>query len=114
MARLPIVSRPHYEIRISGRRTRTPGPTAFVTLQARMRILMLAPHPGVRGAMPKHTPVLVEALRGLGCDVALEAWGRHRDDESVKDKLAGAIGDIPRIRRLLRTGHFDVMVVKTS
>lgn len=75
---------------------------------------MLAPHPGVRGAMPRHTPVLVEALRGQGCELALEPWGRRRDDESLWDKLVGGFVDIPRIRRLLREQRFDLMVVKTS
>ncbi len=75
---------------------------------------MLAPHPGVRGPLPKHTPVLIEALTELGCEVVFEPWGRHHDRESVLDKLIGRARDIPRIRRRLIAEHFDVMVVKTS
>jgi glycosyltransferase involved in cell wall biosynthesis len=75
---------------------------------------MLAPHPGVRGPLPKHTPVLVDALRSLGCEVVSEPWGRHSDHESVADKVIGRTLDIPRIRRRLNSERFDVMVVKTS
>ncbi len=75
---------------------------------------MLAPHPGVRGPLPKHTPVLIEALTELGCEVVFEPWGRHHDRESIVEKLIGRAADIPRIRRRLIAEHFDVMVVKTS
>ena len=75
---------------------------------------MLVPFPGVRGPVAKHTPVLVEALRSLGCEVATEPWGRHRDDESLATKLTGRAGDIVRVRRRLAHERFDVMVVKTS
>src|SRR2546423_7118141 len=79
-----------------------------------MRILMLAPHPGVRGPLPKHTPVLVDAMGALGCEVVSEPWGRHSDQETVADKLIGRTLDIPRIGRRLKSERFDVMVVKTS
>jgi glycosyltransferase involved in cell wall biosynthesis len=79
-----------------------------------MRILMLVPFPGVRGPIAKHTPLLVDALRALGCEVATEPWGRHRDDESLPSKLTGRAGDIARVRRRLANERFDVLVVKTS
>ncbi len=79
-----------------------------------MRVLMLSPHPAVRGPIPRHTPVLVEAMRSLGCQVTMEPWGRHRDDESLVDKLVRGLGDVSRVRRQLRGEGFDVMVVKTS
>lgn len=79
-----------------------------------MRILMLAPHPSVRGPLPKHTPVLVGALESLGCEVVSEPWGRHSDQETVIDKVIGRSRDIPRVRRRLKAEPFDVMVVKTS
>lgn len=75
---------------------------------------MLAPHPGVRGPVPKHTPVLVEALRSIGCEVVLEPWGRHHDHESLTEKVLVRARDIPRVRRLLKAEEFDAMVVKTS
>ncbi|MBV9535212.1 MAG: glycosyltransferase family 4 protein [Solirubrobacterales bacterium] len=79
-----------------------------------MRILMLAPHPSVRGPLTKHTPVLVEALRSIGCHVALEPWGRHHDRERWSEKIFVRSLDIPRVRRVLEHEEFDVMVVKTS
>jgi glycosyltransferase involved in cell wall biosynthesis len=79
-----------------------------------MRILMLVPHGGIRGPMPKHTPLLVAGLRSIGCDVTTEPWGRHRDDESVLGKAFGRANDISRIRRRLAGSRFDVLVVKTS
>ena len=42
-----------------------------------MRILMLSPHATVSGPLPKHTPVLVDALRHEGCRVQSVGWGRH-------------------------------------
>lgn len=75
---------------------------------------MLSPHPEARGPIPKHTPVLVEALGSLGCDVRLEPWGRHHDHESLTEKIINRSLDIPQIRRQLIAEHFDVMVVKTS
>lgn len=77
-------------------------------------MLMLAPHPSVRGPLSKHTPVLVEGLRSIGCSVVLEPWGRHHDHESLTEKTIARLRDIPRIRRLLKANEFDVMVVKTS
>jgi glycosyltransferase involved in cell wall biosynthesis len=79
-----------------------------------MRILMLAPHPGVRGPLPKHTPVLIDALGSLGCDIAFEPWGRHTDEEGAAQKVIGRARDVARIRRHLQSRPFDVMVVKTS
>jgi glycosyltransferase involved in cell wall biosynthesis len=79
-----------------------------------LRMLMLAPHPSVRGPLTKHTPVLVEALKSIGCSVVLEPWGRHHDHESLTEKIISRLRDIPRIRRLLKAKKFDVMVVKTS
>src|SRR5258707_1393738 len=52
-----------------------------------MRILMLAPHPTIRSPIVKLAPVLVSALRGLGCDVTLEPWGRRRERETIDQKI---------------------------
>lgn len=79
-----------------------------------LRMLMLAPHLSVRGPLTKHTPVLVAALKSIGCSVVLEPWGRHHDRESLTEKVIARLRDIPRIRRLLKAKEFDVMVVKTS
>jgi glycosyltransferase involved in cell wall biosynthesis len=79
-----------------------------------MKILMLTPFPGVRGPIPKHTPLLVDGLRRRGCTVTTEPWGRHADPDSVVERAVSRLGDVARIRRRLRAEHFDVMVVKTS
>ena len=79
-----------------------------------MRILLLSPHPGVHGPLPKHTPLLVDALREKGCEVTSEPWGRHSDTETLPAKIFGRARDIGRIRSLVTATPFDVMVVKTS
>jgi glycosyltransferase involved in cell wall biosynthesis len=75
---------------------------------------MPSAHPGIRGPIPKHTPLLAEALASLGCEVVIEPWGRHHDQESLIDKVAARSLDIARVRRRLRSERFDVMVVQTS
>ena len=77
-------------------------------------MLMLSPSENVRGPLPVHTPLLIDALRDAGCEVSSEPWGRHADDESTLGKLPRLIADIRRIRRALAADRFDVMVVKTS
>jgi hypothetical protein len=39
-----------------------------------MRIAMLVPRATVQGPLPKHTPILVEGVRRLGCEVELLLW----------------------------------------
>jgi glycosyltransferase involved in cell wall biosynthesis len=79
-----------------------------------LRVLLLSPHEHLRGPLPKHTPVLVSAMRAQGCDVAQEPWGKGADDESALSKLPRLLKDIRRVRRRLVTDSVDVMVVKTS
>jgi glycosyltransferase involved in cell wall biosynthesis len=79
-----------------------------------MRILMLAPHPHVRGPIAKHTVLLVDALRRAGCVVATEPWGRHHDEERMHEKLLSRSGDVLRVRRRLEAERFDVLVIKTG
>jgi hypothetical protein len=52
-----------------------------------MRIAMLAPRAIVQGPLPKHTPLLVEGLRSLGCEVELLPWGRRVEGERLPAKL---------------------------
>lgn len=68
-----------------------------------MKILMLSPHPQVRGPVPRHTPLLADALREIGHEVTLYPWGRHSDDEGLAAKVFGRSGDVLAIRRLLRS-----------
>jgi glycosyltransferase involved in cell wall biosynthesis len=41
-------------------------------------------------------------------------WGRHADDDSVLRRLWSRVGDVFRVKRLVRRTTFDVLVVKTS
>ena len=79
-----------------------------------LSLLILAPYPLGRGPLPKHTPVLVDSLRRLGCQVTLETWGHRADQESLARKLWDRAGDVLRIRRVAAQGHYDVIVVKTG
>lgn len=78
------------------------------------RILMLSPRASVQGPIPKITTLLLDPLRAAGCDVTVEPWGRHSDTESLADKVMGRVRDIMRVRSVVSTGRFDVMIVKTS
>jgi glycosyltransferase involved in cell wall biosynthesis len=79
-----------------------------------MRMLVLSPTATLRGPLPKITPVLVSALRAVAFDVAQETWGRRANHEPLWTKPRRLVQDIRRIRRALRAGAFDVMVVNTS
>jgi glycosyltransferase involved in cell wall biosynthesis len=93
---------------INATRSATVGPGR------RMKILLLAPPPHLRGPLPKHTPQLVASLRNLGCDVIVTNWGRRNDVESLWGKLWGRIDDIRRVRRELAEVRPNMLVVKTS
>jgi glycosyltransferase involved in cell wall biosynthesis len=79
-----------------------------------MRILMLVPHAGVGGPMPRILELLVNGLRGLGCEVSTAGWGRHSDDEGLGSKLIGRSRDVVRIRGIASTLRPDCVVVQTS
>lgn len=79
-----------------------------------MRILMLSPHPGVRSPLTKHTPMLIEALRELGCDVTSAPWGRHDERETLGRKVSGRLVDTIRMRAAISRGCYDVVVLKTA
>jgi hypothetical protein len=64
-----------------------------------MRIVMLAPRATVQGPLPKHTPLLVAALRRLGCEVELLPWGRRVEGERLLAKLLGRARDVADARR---------------
>lgn len=79
-----------------------------------MRIAMLAPRANVRGPLPKHTPLLVDALRRRGCEVELLPWGRRSDAEVLPAKLFSRARDVAAARRRVVSGRFPVVVVKTA
>jgi hypothetical protein len=71
-----------------------------------MRIAMLAPRAIVQGPLPKHTPLLVEGLRSLGCEVELLPWGRRVEGERLPAKLLGRVRDVADARRAVIRGVF--------
>jgi len=75
---------------------------------------MLSPHPGLPGPLPKHTPLLIDAMRAHGASVLSEPWGRASGEEALWAKLPRLLRDVIRIRRVLTASHPDVMVLKTS
>jgi glycosyltransferase involved in cell wall biosynthesis len=75
---------------------------------------MLVPYPNVQGPLPKHVPLLVDALRRCGCDVETEFWSRHADHETLTQKIVGRAGDVRRVRAHLRRRRFDVMYVTSA
>jgi len=79
-----------------------------------MRIAMLAPRPSVRGPLPKHTPLLADGLRRLGCEVVLLPWGRTAEAERLPAKLLSRARDVLSARRAIVEGRFPVVVVKTA
>lgn len=79
-----------------------------------MKIAMLAPRPTVRGPLPKHTPLLVDALRRLGCEVSLLPWGRRADKESAVVKVVGRLKDVREAHSIVSRTKPSVVVVKTA
>lgn len=79
-----------------------------------MKIAMLAPRPTAKGPLPKHTPLLVDALEALGCDVELLPWGQRRENEGLLAKTVGRVGDVFSARRSIARSGASVVVVKTA
>lgn len=78
------------------------------------RIAVLAPRLTVQGPLPKIMPVLADALRRRGCEVALFPWGRRSEYERLSSKLIGRAGDVVRARRSVIRGGFPVVLVHTG
>jgi len=79
-----------------------------------VQMLMLGPHPSVKGPIPKHTPLLIEGLEQAGCRVTYLVWGRHSDREGPVAKTLGRGLDIWKARRELGRVDHDALVVKTA
>jgi glycosyltransferase involved in cell wall biosynthesis len=79
-----------------------------------MRIAMLAPRDTVQGPLPKHTPLLADGLRRLGCEVEMLPWGRRVEGERLPAKILGRARDVLGARRAVVRGDFPVVVVKTA
>ncbi len=93
-----------------------PSPEANSDLAGlrRTRLLVLTTHPGLPGPLPKHTPVLLAALRELGLHIDTEPWGARSSGESTLRKLLTRLPDLLRVRRRLAAGGFDILVLKTA
>lgn len=74
---------------------------------------MLAPQPAARSPLVVHTPLLIDALRRLGCTVDLASWGGV-GPEPLWRRAVDRAAAIHRIRRRLRAQRYDVLVVKTA
>jgi len=79
-----------------------------------VQILMLGPHPSVKGPIPKHTPLLIQGLEEAGCRVTYLVWGRHSDQEGPVAKTLGRGLDIGKAYRELGRVRYDALVVKTA
>jgi glycosyltransferase involved in cell wall biosynthesis len=83
-----------------------------------LRLLVLAPNPEISGPFPgpiaRIAYSLISALRGAGCTVDPELWGRHEADESNAARVAGRARDLARIRGKITSGRFDVVFVNTT
>lgn len=79
-----------------------------------MRILMLVPHPGVAGPMPRILGLLTESLRRAGCVVSTAPWGRHSDAEGLSSKLVARPRDVLTVRRAASAFGPDCVIVHTS
>jgi glycosyltransferase involved in cell wall biosynthesis len=75
---------------------------------------MLSPHTTVAGPVPRHTPLLVDALVAAGCEITSFPWGRHGDDDSLLVRMWSRVKDVGRARQIARDGDFDIIVVKTT
>ena len=75
---------------------------------------MLAPPPGTRGPIPRHTPALLDALQLLGCTWTLLPWGKLQVRESYWTKVSGRLRVIFQARRLLKLQEFDVVIIRTA
>src|SRR5690242_18523720 len=79
-----------------------------------MRLLMLIPHGDASGPMRRIAELLVEGLRGNGCDVSTAAWGGRAAGDSVVDRTSDRLRDLLRVRRAVAGADVDAVVVQTS
>jgi len=78
------------------------------------RLLVLVQHPGTQGPQPKHTPLLIDALRSAGVTVVTAPWGRRRESEPLSLKIGGRFIDLVSVLRRLRRERFDALLVKSA
>jgi len=79
-----------------------------------VKILFLDTHSDIRGPLPKILPVMVDSLRGLGCEVVTRPWGQEKSRESLLARLARGTRDLMAIGKALRAAQFDVLFINTA
>lgn len=79
-----------------------------------MKILFIAPPPDGKGPVSKHTPILVEHLILLGCDVDLVYRDRNEYDTPLLRRIITRVLDIPRITEYEKKSAEDIIVLRTA
>jgi glycosyltransferase involved in cell wall biosynthesis len=79
-----------------------------------LRVLVLTPQSTIMGPVPKHSPLLVAALRRAGCEVVTQPWSRRGERETPWRKGKDRTKDLLCILRLAWRLRPDVVLVKTS
>lgn len=79
-----------------------------------MRLLILVPYPEAKGPMPRIVALLVEGLRGRGLEVDTDPWGGRGTASGPAARVRQALGDIRRIRALIRRRRPEVVLVQTA
>lgn len=79
-----------------------------------MKLLVVTPHPGAHGPIPKHAPYLIQGLRGLGIAVTVSYWGRRRSDNTLFERLLDRLRDVVAIAAMAARLRPDITVLKTS
>jgi glycosyltransferase involved in cell wall biosynthesis len=79
-----------------------------------LTLLVLLAYPTIDGPLPKLGPLLVRGLREHGCSVDVAFWSRHRENESILDKVRGRLMDVVQIRRLMAGREFDCVLITTT
>ena len=79
-----------------------------------IKILFLTLNPNLQGPLPKHNPLLIEALKNLGCQVTRSTWGRHSENENILQKIFGRLEDIWKALVELARMKPDIIYVATT
>lgn len=79
-----------------------------------MVILYLTLNPHLPGPLPKIDPVLISALEERGCQVIHCPWGRHAENESLPQKIAGRLSDLIRVIYRLITVRPQILFVNSG
>lgn len=79
-----------------------------------MNILMIAPPPDGPGPVSRHTPMLVNGLRQLGCEVDITDRPMLGQNVPFVSRLIHRLRDIPRIVQDMKRKDYDLVVLRTG